>query len=121
MRPQLAENRSTNSSRTTSGRQATARLLASTGCDINKVMASGRLPAPAKLWNASAPFIAMNTEIGLRLQRRREGGAWPTAGSGGFNHTVKRDREALDNFRFDIAAGILYEFTPNQFCDWHRN
>ena len=28
-------------------------------------------------------------------------------------------REALDGFRFDIAAGILYEFTWNQFCDWY--
>jgi valyl-tRNA synthetase len=36
-----------------------------------------------------------------------------------FNQTVKAYREALDNFRFDIAAGILYEFTWNQFCDWY--
>ena len=36
-----------------------------------------------------------------------------------FNHSVKAYREALDNFRFDIAAGILYEFTWNQFCDWY--
>ncbi|MBN0408812.1 class I tRNA ligase family protein, partial [Pseudomonas aeruginosa] len=25
----------------------------------------------------------------------------------------------LHNIRFDIAAGILYEFTWNQFCDWY--
>ena len=28
-----------------------------------------------------------------------------------FNQTIKAYREALDSFRFDIAAGILYEFT----------
>jgi valyl-tRNA synthetase len=36
-----------------------------------------------------------------------------------FNRTVKAYREALDTYRFDIAAGILYEFTWNQFCDWY--
>ena len=36
-----------------------------------------------------------------------------------FNQTVKAFREALDSYRFDIAAGILYEFTWNQFCDWY--
>jgi valyl-tRNA synthetase len=36
-----------------------------------------------------------------------------------FNQTVKAYRDALDNYRFDIAANILYEFTWNQFCDWY--
>lgn len=36
-----------------------------------------------------------------------------------FNQTVKLYREALDSYRFDIAANILYEFTWNQFCDWY--
>ncbi len=31
-----------------------------------------------------------------------------------FNQTIKAYREALDSFRFDIAAGILYEFTWNR-------
>ncbi|MGL5044995.1 MAG: class I tRNA ligase family protein, partial [Plesiomonas sp.] len=38
---------------------------------------------------------------------------------GELNNTVKAFREALDSYRFDIAAGILYEFTWNQFCDWY--
>ncbi|STT00969.1 valyl-tRNA synthetase [Klebsiella pneumoniae] len=73
-----------------------------------------------KLWNASR-FVLMNTEdqdcgfnggeMVLSLADR-----WILAE---FNHTVKAYREALDNFRFDIAAGILYEFTWNQFCDWY--
>ncbi|MGV8597923.1 class I tRNA ligase family protein, partial [Pseudomonas aeruginosa] len=36
-----------------------------------------------------------------------------------FNRTVKAYREALDTYRFDLAANILYEFTWNQFCDWY--
>ncbi|MBX4564374.1 valine--tRNA ligase, partial [Klebsiella pneumoniae] len=73
-----------------------------------------------KLWNASR-FVLMNTEdqdcgfnggeMVLSLADR-----WIIAE---FNHSVKAYREALDNFRFDIAAGILYEFTWNQFCDWY--
>ncbi len=65
-----------------------------------------------KLWNASR-FVLMNTEdqdCGFN------GGEMvlssPTAGSSRNSTTpVKAYREALDNFRFDIAAGILYEFT----------
>ncbi|MFP1482744.1 class I tRNA ligase family protein [Escherichia coli] len=36
-----------------------------------------------------------------------------------FNGPIKAYREALDSFRFDIAAGILYEFTWNRFCNWY--
>lgn len=73
-----------------------------------------------KLWNASR-FVLMNTEgndcgfnggeMTLSLADR-----WILAE---FNQTVKAYRDALDSFRFDIAAGILYEFTWNQFCDWY--
>ena len=73
-----------------------------------------------KLWNASR-FVLMNTEgqdcgfnggeMTLSLADR-----WILAE---FNQTIKAYREALDSFRFDIAAGILYEFTWNQFCDWY--
>ena len=73
-----------------------------------------------KIWNASR-FVLMNTEgqdcgfnggeMTLSLADR-----WILAE---FNQTIKAYREALDSFRFDIAAGILYEFTWNQFCDWY--
>ncbi len=66
-----------------------------------------------KLWNASR-FVLMNTEdqdCGFNGGEMVLSPAdrWIIAE---FNHTVKAYREALDNFRFDIAAGILYEFTP---------
>lgn len=73
-----------------------------------------------KLWNASR-FVLMNTEdqdcglnggeMVLSLADR-----WILSE---FNQTVKAYREALDSYRFDLAANILYEFTWNQFCDWY--
>ena len=100
----------------------TLAALASTGRDINWDMKrlEGYRNFCNKLWNASR-FVLMNTEdqdcgfnggeMVLSLADR-----WIIAE---FNHTVKAYREALDSFRFDIAAGILYEFTWNQFCDWY--
>jgi len=35
------------------------------------------------------------------------------------NATVKDFRRALDQYRFDQAAAIAYEFSWNQFCDWY--
>ncbi len=122
MQPQLADKirkRTENSSRTASSRTAptpcaSPAALASTGRDINWDMKrlEGYRNFCNKLWNASR-FVLMNTEdqdcgfnggeMVLSLADR-----WIIAE---FNHTVKAYREALDNFRFDIAAGILYEFT----------
>ncbi|MBL5903934.1 valine--tRNA ligase [Serratia fonticola] len=100
----------------------TLAALASTGRDINWDMKrlEGYRNFCNKLWNASR-FVLMNTEahdcgfnggeMQLSLADR-----WILAE---FNRTVKAYREALDTYRFDIAASILYEFTWNQFCDWY--
>ncbi|MEN3261195.1 valine--tRNA ligase [Sodalis endosymbiont of Spalangia cameroni] len=100
----------------------TLAALASTGRDINWDMKrlEGYRNFCNKLWNASR-FVLMNTEDQdcgfnggdqvLSLADR-----WILAE---FNQTVKAFREALDAYRFDLAAGILYEFTWNQFCDWY--
>ncbi|MCK8565640.1 valine--tRNA ligase [Yersinia ruckeri] len=100
----------------------TLAALASTGRDINWDMKrlEGYRNFCNKLWNASR-FVLMNTEdqdcgqnggeMVLSLADR-----WILAE---FNQTVKAYREALDTYRFDLAAGILYEFTWNQFCDWY--
>ena len=100
----------------------TLAALASTGRDINWDMKrlEGYRNFCNKLWNASR-FVLMNTEdqdcgfnggeMTLSLADR-----WILAE---FNQTVKAFRDALDSYRFDIAAGILYEFTWNQFCDWY--
>ncbi|WP_342754322.1 valine--tRNA ligase [Pantoea sp. MBD-2R] len=100
----------------------TLAALASTGRDINWDMKrlEGYRNFCNKLWNASR-FVLMNTqeqdcgfnggELELSLADR-----WILAE---FNQTVKAYRGALDSYRFDIAANILYEFTWNQFCDWY--
>ncbi|MDR0807057.1 MAG: valine--tRNA ligase [Enterobacteriaceae bacterium] len=100
----------------------TLTALASTGRDINWDMKrlEGYRNFCNKLWNASR-FVLMNTEdqdcgqhggeMVLSLADR-----WILAE---FNQTVKIYREALDSYRFDMAANILYDFTWNQFCDWY--
>ncbi|SPW32447.1 Valine--tRNA ligase [Edwardsiella tarda] len=100
----------------------TLSALASTGRDINWDMKrlEGYRNFCNKLWNASR-FVLMNTEghdcgfnDGEKIYSLAD--RWILAE---FNRTVKAMREALDSYRFDIAANILYEFTWNQFCDWY--
>ncbi|KAA8999328.1 valine--tRNA ligase [Affinibrenneria salicis] len=100
----------------------TLAALASTGRDINWDMKrlEGYRNFCNKLWNASR-FVLMNTEgqdCGFNggEQELSLADRWILAE---FNRTVKAYREALDGYRFDIAANILYEFTWNQFCDWY--
>ncbi|GKW38361.1 valine--tRNA ligase [Pectobacterium carotovorum] len=100
----------------------TLAALASTGRDINWDMKrlEGYRNFCNKLWNASR-FVLMNTEdqdcgFGTGEKMLSLADRWILAE---FNRTVKAYREALDSYRFDIAAGILYEFTWNQFCDWY--
>ncbi|KGQ39465.1 valine--tRNA ligase [Gallibacterium anatis] len=101
----------------------TLAALASTGRDINWDMKrlEGYRNFCNKLWNASR-FALMNIngkdcgygenkEMELSLSDR-----WILAE---FNQTVKTFRQALDQYRFDIAATTLYEFIWNQFCDWY--
>lgn len=100
----------------------TLAALASTGRDINWDMKrlTGYRNFCNKLWNASR-YVLMNTE---GQDCGQHGGKmifsladrWIMAE---FNQTVKLYREALDSYRFDMAANILYEFTWNQFCDWY--
>jgi valyl-tRNA synthetase len=35
------------------------------------------------------------------------------------NQTTGNVREALDAYRFDLAAQAIYEFTWSEFCDWY--
>lgn len=70
-----------------------------------------------KLWNATR-YVLMNTEdkgilspgtlslpdhwILSRLQ-----------------HTIQDIEDAIKNYRFDLYAQAIYEFTWNEFCDWY--
>jgi len=100
----------------------TLAALASTGRDINWDMKrlEGYRNFCNKLWNASR-YVLMNTEehdcgfnggeMQLSLADR-----WIL---GQFNKAVAEFKDAVDNYRFDMAANTLYEFTWNQFCDWY--
>ncbi|WP_194757231.1 valine--tRNA ligase [Aliidiomarina indica] len=100
----------------------TLAALASTGRDINWDMKrlEGYRNFCNKLWNASR-YVLMNTEdqdcglAGGELELSLAD-QWIIER---FNGTVKQFRSALDQYRFDQAAAIAYEFTWNQFCDWY--
>jgi valyl-tRNA synthetase len=95
--------------------------LASTGRDIN--FHTGRIEGYRnfcnKLWNATR-YVLMNVED------------TPTTGAGDVELTLA-DRWILSrlqatadavntqftNYRFDLAAQTLYEFTWNEYCDWY--
>jgi valyl-tRNA synthetase len=100
----------------------TLAAMASTGRDINWDMnrLEGYRNFCNKLWNASR-YVLMNTEeqdCGFNDSEKQYSLAdrWIL---GQYEATVKTYTEHLDNYRFDLAANTLYEFTWNQFCDWY--
>ncbi|WP_462173359.1 valine--tRNA ligase [Pseudoalteromonas xiamenensis] len=131
MQPQLAQKIEKNTRKTfvdgieahgTDALRFTLAAMASTGRDINWDMnrLEGYRNFCNKLWNASR-YVLMNTEeqdCGFNGGDKQLSLAdrWIL---GQFQHTVKTFREHLDNYRFDLAANTVYEFTWNQFCDWY--
>ena len=100
----------------------TLAAMASTGRDINWDMKrlDGYRNFCNKLWNASR-YVLMNTE---EHDCGQNGGDMEFSLAdrwiqGQFQETIKTYREAVDTYRFDLAANIAYEFTWNQFCDWY--
>ncbi|MDX1252835.1 MAG: valine--tRNA ligase [Gammaproteobacteria bacterium] len=96
--------------------------LASTGRDIKFDL--GRIDGYRnfcnKLWNA-ARYVLMNTEgqdcgqtggdMELSLADR-----WIISRLQSAEQTVI---EAIESYRFDLAAQAIYEFTWNEYCDWY--
>lgn len=138
MQPKLAEKIAKNTRKTfpdgitahgTDALRFTLAAMATSGRDINWDMSrlEGYRNFCNKLWNASR-YVLMNTE-------QQDCGFGDTSDSsssqklafsladrwilGRFQLTVKAVREHLDNYRFDLAANTIYEFTWNQFCDWY--
>jgi valyl-tRNA synthetase len=96
--------------------------LASTGRDIKFDL--GRIEGYRnfcnKLWNA-ARFILMNTEGQDRGSANEPveltaADRWIRTR---LNATTEQVRGALENYRLDLAAQALYEFTWSHFCDWY--
>ncbi|MGF1738781.1 valine--tRNA ligase [Photobacterium satsumensis] len=100
----------------------TLAAMASTGRDINWDMKrlEGYRNFCNKLWNASR-YVLMNTEdqdCGMA------GGemAFSLADKwieSQFELAAKDFNAHIENYRLDMAAGTIYEFIWNQFCDWY--
>jgi len=113
--------------------------LATTGRDIKFDL--GRIEGYRnfcnKLWNASR-YVLMNTEgedVGVGAASRRDDSG--TAAAVGpdaapmqlsaadrwitsrLHATIRTVREAIEGYRFDLAAQAIYEFTWSEFCDWY--
>jgi valyl-tRNA synthetase len=92
--------------------------LATTGRDIRFDL--GRIDGYSnfcnKLWNA-ARYVLMNTEsldagdVVLSPADR-----WIRSR---LDRSIEAVRNHLDNYRLDLAAQALYEFTWQEFCDWY--
>ncbi|AUB82358.1 valine--tRNA ligase [Candidatus Thiodictyon syntrophicum] len=96
--------------------------LATTGRDVKFDL--GRIEGYRnfcnKLWNASR-YVLMNTEgqdcgLGSDPLEFSPADRWIAARLAATTNTV---REAMDAYRFDLAAQALYDFTWNEFCDWY--
>jgi len=97
----------------------TLAALASNGRDINWDMKrlEGYRNFCNKLWNGSR-FVLTNDKLDLSAGETELSVAdrWIIST---FNRTVNEFRIALSQYRFDLAANAIYDFTWNQFCDWY--
>ena len=107
--------------------------MASPGTDIafNVARTEGYRAFANKIWNA-ARFIFMNVdraaEIGITVDRATLGempsvpndapleARWIVAE---LHATAAKVNESLENYRFDEAASIIYQFFWGSFCDWY--
>lgn len=95
--------------------------LASTGRDIRFDLArtEGYRNFCNKLWNA-ARYVLMNTEeqdCGLTGDcAYTQVDRWIQSR---LHEVTKTTSHAIDNYRFDLAAQAIYEFSWNEYCDWY--
>lgn len=96
--------------------------LASTGRDIRFDLArtEGYRNFCNKLWNA-ARYVLMNTEdqdngLGCADCSYSQADLWILSR---LNQVISTTTDAIDHYRFDLAAQAIYEFTWNEYCDWY--
>ncbi|AHG85669.1 Valyl-tRNA synthetase [Bibersteinia trehalosi USDA-ARS-USMARC-190] len=97
----------------------TLAALASNGRDINWDMKrlEGYRNFCNKLWNASR-YVLTNDKLDLS-EGEVEFSLADRWIESQFNRTVETFRTALSQYRFDLVANAIYEFTWDQFCDWY--
>jgi valyl-tRNA synthetase len=73
-----------------------------------------------KLWNA-ARYVFMNTEeTNVDFHNTNKILSAPDLWIlSRLQNTISIAHDALNNYRFDLLAHALYEFTWNEFCDWY--
>ncbi len=107
--------------------------MASPGTDIafNVARTEGYRAFANKIWNA-ARFLFMNVdraaELGIVVDPAALG-SMPTAAEDAplesrwivaeLHSTAARVNQALENYRYDDAANIIYQFFWGSFCDWY--
>lgn len=96
--------------------------LASTGRDIRFDLArtEGYRNFCNKLWNA-ARYVLMNTEeqdngLSDAPCSYTQVDRWIISR---LHQVTVTTSNAIDNYRFDLAAQAIYEFTWNEYCDWY--
>jgi len=107
--------------------------MASPGTDIafNVARTEGYRAFANKIWNA-ARFIFMNVdkaaEIGITVDPSALG-SMPTVAAGAplearwivaeLNKTTISVSQLLEDYRYDVAANLIYQFFWGSFCDWY--
>ncbi len=83
-----------------------------------------------KLWNA-ARFVLMNQNEDPAVARRRGKGRVLASGDvakltfadrwirSRLASTIRQARDAIENYRFNDYANVIYQFTWHEFCDWY--
>ncbi len=96
--------------------------LASTGRDIRFDLqrTEGYRNFCNKLWNA-ARYVLMNTEeqdngVDCAECTYSQADLWILSR---LNRTIATTTDAINSYRFDLAAQAIYEFTWNEYCDWY--
>ncbi len=73
-----------------------------------------------KLWNASR-YVLMNTE-GQEADLKQQPPSLSLADRwilSRLQNTISEAHAALQHYRYDLFAQVLYDFTWNEFCDWY--